>query len=114
MKTRVMDDFRILKELEKLAEKAIGVLKRSKEIRSCFEAGELRKSLQGILARKEEKLEETLMAELVAVLGEVAEFSKDKERSFKSDEFKNLGNEISGFLAEEGLEKILNRMEACL
>ena len=104
MKTRVMDDFRILKELEKLAEKAIGVLKRSKEIRSCFEAGELRKSLRGILARKEEKLEETLMKELLAVLGEVAEFLKDSERSFKSGKFKKLGDEISGFLEKSRMK----------
>jgi hypothetical protein len=98
MKKCVMDNFRVLRELENLAEKAIDVLNHSREIRSRSEAGVLRKSLQKILAEKEEKLEEILMNELVFVLGKVAEFFKDKERSFKSEDFKELGNEISAFL----------------
>jgi hypothetical protein len=104
MKRRVMDDFRILKELENLAEKAIDVLNQSREMRSRPEAGMLRETLQGILDRKEEKLEETLMWELVGVLGETANFSKDKERSFKSDDFKNLGNEIFDFFEKNEIQ----------
>ena len=87
MKKCVKDNFRILKELEKLAEKTIEILNQSRETRSHSEASFLRKSLQGILDRKEEKLEETLMTELVAVLGEIAEFLKDPKRSFKSEDF---------------------------
>ena len=98
MKKSVMDDFCVLKELEKLAEKTIGILNQSRETRSHFEASLLRKSLQGILDQKEEKLEETLMTELVAVLGEVAEFFKDPKRSFKSEDFKKMGNKILSFL----------------
>ena len=100
MKKCVMDNFRVLRKLEGLAEKAIGVLNESREIRSHSEAGRLRKGLQAILDKKEVKLEETLMKELVAVLGEVAEFSKDPTRSFKSDKFKKLGDEINNFMKE--------------
>jgi hypothetical protein len=119
MKQYVMsDNFRILKELERLAEKAVGVLKRSKDARSCREADKLRKGLRGILDRKEKKFEERLMKELVGVLGEVAEYANDPQRSCKSEKFKELGDEISDFLAEEGLEKIPKnkklQMEACL
>ena len=104
MKTRVMDNFHTLRKLEELAEKAIDVLNQSRETRSRSEASLLRKSLRGILARKEEKLEETLMKELLAVLGEVAEFLKDSERSFKSGKFKKLGDEISGFLEKSRMK----------
>ena len=100
MKKCVMDNFRVLKEFEELAEKAIEILNQSREIRSCAEASLLRKSLKRILNHKEEKLEATLMKELIAVLGEVAEFARDKERSFKSEDFKNLGNKINDFLKE--------------
>lgn len=103
MKECVMDNFRVLRELEKLAEKAMDVLNLSREIRSCPEAGLLRKSLRRILDQKEEKLENTLMKELIAVLGEVAKFSKDPTRSFKSENFLNLGDEISIFLEENSL-----------
>ncbi|MFA6716293.1 MAG: hypothetical protein WCS27_13015 [Victivallaceae bacterium] len=113
MKKCVMDDFRVLRELESLAEKAIDVLNHSREIRTRSEASVLRKSLQKILAEKEEKLEEILMKELIAVLGEVAEFSKDKERSFKSKDFKKLGKEISDLLkqikSEDGQKIKINK-----
>jgi hypothetical protein len=36
--------------------------------------------------------------ELIPALEEVAKFLKDPRRSFKSDDFKNLGDEISDFL----------------
>ena len=104
MKNRVMDNFHTLRKLEKLAEKAIDVLNQSRETRSRSEASLLRKSLRGILARKEEKLEETLMKELLAVLGEVAEFLKDPKRSFKSGKFKKLGDKINDFLEEIGMK----------
>jgi hypothetical protein len=103
MKKCVMDNFQVLRELEGLAVKVIGVLNQSREIRSCTEAGLLRKSLKRILDHKEEKLEATLMKELIAVLGEIAEFAGDKERSLKSEDFKNLGNKINDFLKENCL-----------
>jgi molecular chaperone DnaK (HSP70) len=99
-----MDNFRVLRELENLAEKAIDVLNHSREIRSRSEAGVLRKSLQKILDEKEEKLEEILMNELASVLGEVAEFLRDPERSFKSKDFKKLRDEISKFLEGIGMK----------
>ena len=116
MKKCVMDNFRVLRGLEKLAEEAIDVLNQSREKRSRPEASVLRKSLRGILDRKEEKLEGKLMNELVAVLGEVVKFSKNKERSFKSEDFKKLGNKISGFLATIEMKDTQkhNKPEDCL
>lgn len=105
-----MDNFRILKNLEKLAEKAIDVLNQSRGARSRSEASLLRKSLQITLAWKEEKLEDTLMNELIAVLRETAKFLIDPNRSFKSEKFKNLGNEIFSFLEKIGIENTNENM----
>jgi hypothetical protein len=104
MKKCVMDNFRVLRGLEGLAEKAIGVLNATRDARSCSEASLLRKSLKSLLDKKEEKLEKTLQKELIAVLGEVAEFAKDKKRSFKSEKFKRLGYEINDFMEENNLK----------
>ena len=104
MKKCVMDNFRILRELEGLAKKAINMLNGTRDARSCSEASLLRKSLKRILDHKEEKLEATLMKELIAVLGEVAEFARDKKRSFKSEDFKKLGDKINDFLEENNLK----------
>jgi hypothetical protein len=104
MKGCVMDNFRVLRGLEELAEKAIKELNGTREARSKPEAFKLRKGLQAILDKREDKLEKTLQKELIAVLGEVAEFAKDKERSFKSEKFKKLGDEINDFMKENSLK----------
>lgn len=104
MKKCVMDNFRVLKGLEELAENAINVLNGTREARSKPEAFKLRKGLQAILEKKEDKLEKTLQKELLTVLGEVAEFAKDKERSFKSEKFKKLRGEINDFMEENNLK----------
>jgi hypothetical protein len=98
MKKRVMDNFHILRKLEKLAVNAIDVLNNSRGAHACYEAGELRKKLQKILACKKEISEKTFTGELVSALEEVANFLKDPERSFKSEDFKKQGDKISGFL----------------
>jgi hypothetical protein len=98
MKKRVMDDSRIVKKLKKLAWNAIDVLNESRGACSCYEAGKLRRDLQKVLRSKEGKSIKTLIDELIPVLSEVAEFFEDPKRSFKSDDFKELGNKISGFL----------------
>ena len=118
MTKSVMDNFRILKELEKLSEKAVGVLKRNRDARSCREADKLRKGLRAILDKKEEKLEERLTKELIGVLGEVAEYVNDPQRSCKSDDFKNLGNEIFDFFEKNEIQipdkTIKTNTEECL
>ena len=103
MKTRVMDNSRILENLKKLAVEAIAVLKQSRRARSCYEAGKLRRDLQGILDKKEEKSEKAFTCELVSALDDVAKFLKAPERSFKSKKFKKLGDKISEFLEESGM-----------
>jgi hypothetical protein len=98
MKKRVMDSSRILKELRKFAQKSIDILNQSRGARSSYEAGELRRRLQEILAGKENCSEKEFTEKLIFALKDAAEFFKDKERSFKSEKFKKLGDEISGFL----------------
>ncbi len=110
MRKCVMDDFRILRKLKKLALKAIDVLDKSRGTCSCYEAGKMRRDLQETLDKKEEKSENAFMDELISVLEEVAEFFKDYKRSFKSEDFKKLGNKISGFLeAVENASKNITR-----
>ena len=98
MKKRVMDDSGIVKKLKKLARNAIDVLNASRGACACYEAGKLRRDLQEVLKSKERKNKKMFIDELVPVLSKIAEFSTDPERSFKSKDFKELGNEISGFL----------------
>ncbi|MDD5697391.1 MAG: hypothetical protein PHH77_02135 [Victivallaceae bacterium] len=98
MKKHVMDGSRIHRKLKQLAMNAIGVLNDSRSASSCYEAGELRRGLRGALSEKEEKSEEAVTDELVSTLEKVAGFLKDPERSFKSEDFKKLGDEITGFL----------------
>jgi hypothetical protein len=104
MKTRVMDNSRILENLKKLAVEAIAVLKQSRRARSCYEAGKLRRDLRDTLDKKEENSEKAFTDELVSALDDVADFLKDPERSFKSKKFKKLGDKISGFLEETGMK----------
>jgi Skp family chaperone for outer membrane proteins len=104
MKKCVMDNFRVLMGLEELAKKAIKELNGTRDIRSLPEASKLRQVLQAILDKRENKLEKTLQKELVAVLGKVAEFAKDKERSFKSEKLKKLGSEVNDFMKENSLK----------
>jgi hypothetical protein len=98
MKKRVMDNFHILRKLKKLTVETIDALNKSRKTRSCYEAGKLRKKLQEILACKEKKLEKTFIKELLFALEEVVKFLKNPKRSFKSEDFKKLGDKISGFL----------------
>jgi len=104
MKKRVMDDSGIVKKLKKLVRNAINVLNASRGACSCYEAGKLRRDLQKVLKSEEEKTEKDFTDELVSALEKVAGFLKDPERSFKSEDFKELGDEISGFLDEIELQ----------
>jgi hypothetical protein len=98
MKKRVMDDSRISKRMKELARKAIDVLNESRGACACYEAGKMRLDLQDALNKKEAISGKVFTDELIPALEEVAKFLKDPRRSFKSDDFKNLGDEISDFL----------------